>query len=214
MHGLNYEARTRAIFDFLYRDPDGILRRYRVPEHMGDDQLRAEVNDLVEDINRAIPSGYGEGEFRALMPKIHAEIRRRHGAQGWPSSRVFIAATEAAVEGVAAAGAVKAEAKEIDPYEITARRMQAGEAVGEGYLYGREAVELIRRGLVDEATMRRYRSAAFLARKQAYGEAAALAWEAEGKDRHEDAKRAFYQRRDGKVGHYDTSGFLAGENAA
>ena len=214
MFGMNYDARTRAIFDFLYRDPDGVLRRYRVPEHMGDDQLRAEVNDLVEDINRSIPSGYRDGDFRALMPKIHAELRRRHGAQIWPSSRLFIAATDSAVEGMAATTEAKAEPKEINPYEVSARKMLAGEPVAETMLYGREAVELIRLGIVDENLMQTYRSAAFLSRKNVYGEAAALAWEAEAKARHENAKAAFYQRRDGQVGSYDTSGFFDGENAA
>lgn len=76
----------------------------------------------------------------------------------------------------------------MDQYLITARRMAAGEAVGEGYLYGREACELIKRRLVDEETMTAYRSAAFLNRRQRYGENAALAWEAEQKDIHEQSK--------------------------
>lgn len=75
-----------------------------------------------------------------------------------------------------------------DTYEIHAAKMKAGEPVPESFLYGREAVEMIARRIVDEATMTAYRSGAFFARKDAMGEASAMAWEVEAKQRHEDAK--------------------------
>lgn len=83
---------------------------------------------------------------------------------------------------------------EIDRFIITGNRMAAGEAVGEGYLYGADAVELIARKLVDRPVMTKYRSAAFFRRKDIYGEEAALRWEAEAKERHESAKRAHKER--------------------
>lgn len=78
---------------------------------------------------------------------------------------------------------------EIDPYAIVARRFAAGDPVGEGYLYGLEACEMIKRRLVDEQTMKSYRSGAFLARRERYGQDAALAWEAQAKADHEIAKQ-------------------------
>ena len=48
-----------------------------------------------------------------------------------------------------------------------------------------------RAALVDQGTMRAYRSGAFFARKSLYGEAAALVWEAEAKARHESARAGF-----------------------
>ena len=80
--------------------------------------------------------------------------------------------------------------EEFDWYEVMGKRMAEGKDVGENYLYGREAVELIRRKLVDEETMRLYRSAAFFARKEIQTEASALEWEAEAKARHQAAKEA------------------------
>lgn len=77
---------------------------------------------------------------------------------------------------------------DFDRYAHVGALMADGEAVGENYLYGREAVELIRRKLVDEETMRLYRSAAFFARKEIQTEASALEWEAEAKARHQAAK--------------------------
>ena len=74
-----------------------------------------------------------------------------------------------------------------DECVIMGRRMEAGEAIGEPYVYGFKACELIRRGLVSEATMARYRSAFFLKRRSVYGEEAARAWEARAKAEHESA---------------------------
>lgn len=82
----------------------------------------------------------------------------------------------------------RSDGPSVDAHEIAGRRMANGEPVGENYLYGREAVELIRRGLVDEATMTRYRSAAFFSRRDIQTEASALAWEVEAKARHAAAK--------------------------
>jgi hypothetical protein len=79
----------------------------------------------------------------------------------------------------------------LDRFVITAGRMSRGEPVAEGNLYGREACDLIRRGLVDRDTMTAYRSGAFLARRNTHWEAAALAWEADAKERHETAKHTF-----------------------
>lgn len=84
---------------------------------------------------------------------------------------------------------------EIDRFTITGSRMAAGEAVGEGYLYGHDAVELWARGLVDVDTMKKYRSAAFFKRKDLYGHDAAIAWETAAKQRHEDAKAVFKAKR-------------------
>lgn len=82
-----------------------------------------------------------------------------------------------------------------DRFVITSNRMAANEAVGEGYLYGADAVELIARGLVDQETMTRYRSAAFFKRKDLYGHDAALEWERHSKQRHDDAKAVFKAKR-------------------
>lgn len=87
---------------------------------------------------------------------------------------------------------------------INSRRMARGEAVGEGYLWGRMAVEMIAERLVDEKTMTAYRSAAFFARRDTYGEQAALKWEAEAKERHAAAKRIWGERGQEKT-HRDVS---------
>jgi len=198
MSGMTYEQRKRAIFEFLYRDPGGLLHRYRLPDHLSDDAIRDEVNLLVEDINQLVPNETTDADLRLLFPEINSAIRRRHGAQGWPPAKVFIAATE---DAVAAAAKKKAasnptRAASLDPFDITAAKMRAKEPVGEHFLWGRQAVELIARGLVDQPTMEGYRAGAFEARKEHYGEEEAIRWENEAKARHLAAKEAYRQRKD------------------
>lgn len=197
MSGMTYEQRKRAIFEFLYRDPGGLLHRYRLPDHLSDDAIRDEVNLLVEDINGLIPTGYTDADFKLLMPEINGAIRRRHGAQGWPPAKVFIAATEDAVEATSKKKAAAEPTREfsLDPFEIASRRMQAGEPVGEAYLWGRQSVELIAKGLVDQTTMEGYRNDAYEAHRAQYGEVCADAWWSEGQARHQAAKEAYLARK-------------------
>ena len=200
MAAMTYEQRKRAIFEFLYRDPGGLLHRYRLPEHLSDNAIRDEVNLLVEDINGIIPSDYTDADMRLLTPEINGAIRRRHGAQGWPPAKVMIAATEDAVSASAKAKAAYRTARSgpLDPFETAAATMKAKQPVGEQFLWGAHAVKLIARGLIDRETMDGYRSAAFLVRKAHYGEQKALAWEDEAKERHRLAKGAFRSLRDGE----------------
>lgn len=197
---MTYEQRKRAIFDFLYREPGGLLHRYRLPEHLSDDAIRDEVNMLVDDVNGLIPSETTETELRLLLPDINTAIRRRHGAQGWPPAKIFIAATEDALS-AAAKRRVETEPALTalrDTYQLTAAAMKAGQPVAEHFLWGRQAVEMIARGLVDQETMVRYRSAIYAALRDQYGEQRAQAWEDEAKARHQSAKAAYLDRRDGR----------------
>jgi len=200
MSGMTYEQRKRAIFDFLYCEPGGLLHRYRMPEHLSDDAIRDEVNLLVDDCNSLIPSETTEAELRALLPEVNTAIRRRHGAQGWPPAKVFMAATEDALAAAAKrkAAAEPALAQRRDAFELTAAAMKAGQPVAEHFLWGRQAVEMIARGLVDQDTMARYRSGIFASLRDQYGEQRAQAWEAEAKARHQSAKAAYLDRRDGR----------------
>jgi hypothetical protein len=98
-----------------------------------------------------------------------------------------------------------------DPALFISNKMARGEPVGEGWLYGIMACELIARKLVGRETMDTYRSGAYLARKSFYGEDAARAWENDAKDRHDAAKVLWRTRNDVKKkrGNYDIRELVA-----
>jgi len=56
------------------------------------------------------------------------------------------------------------------PMDIAADRMNRGDAVGDEWLYGRNAVEMMGEGLVDQDTLRQYRSALYFSAKAVYCE--------------------------------------------
>lgn len=195
MSGMTYEARKRGIFEWLYRTPGGLLHRYRMPEHLSDDAIRDEVNLLVEDVNKLIPNEYVEADLQALLIEVNSGVRRRHGAQGWPPARVLIAATEDAVQVVSAAKVKASSApKPNDPLEAAAGRMRRGEAVGDFYLWGRCAVEMLHRGLIGLPRIESYRDAVIARRRETYGDTATDAWLAEMAARHDSAQKDHDQR--------------------
>ena len=88
---------------------------------------------------------------------------------------------------------------EADPALFASNNMAQGLPVGEAWLYGISACEVIARKLVGRETMEAYRSGAYFARRAMYGEEAAKAWEADAKERHEKAKALWRTRNDDRT---------------
>lgn len=64
---------------------------------------------------------------------------------------------------------------------IWAERIRSGLACAGHFLWGRDGVRLLRKGLVTEEELRPWRSRAYFARKDLYGKEAADEWEREAK---------------------------------
>lgn len=72
----------------------------------------------------------------------------------------------------------------LDPFEINAKRIRSGQPVGDMWIYGHHAHELVARGMISDAQLAPYRSGLFFQMKDAWGEDAALAAEAELRRKH------------------------------
>lgn len=166
------------------------LESYTPPRSMAGnaEALQRESERLLSVLTKFAPQEGYNGWVSSVLEQCSYQMKTR----AWPTVGELGAACSNARK--AMKPSEKPAAFVLDVHELNANRMKAGEAVGEGYLYGREAVEMIARGLIDQETMTKYRSAAFFRRKDIHGEEAALAWEAEAKQRHEDAKTARKQR--------------------
>lgn len=114
----------------------------------------------------------------------------------WPTEKELIDAGRKHVV------AVRSESADTDmsPAAIAARQMDRGEPVGEHFIWGLGAVEMIARRLVSEETMRRYRSGWYFRLVDTYHEDKAREIEAAAKARHEAAKVAWEHRNDPKGG--------------
>ena len=151
-----------------------------------DDEMRALIGRIVSNAPR------GAEALATWWPYFEAALSDLCG-NFWPAEKQIKPAAQKAAETMPRKA--MAQDDEMPPVAIVARKMQAGAEVGDGWLWGIGAVELAARKLIDEGTMRRYRSGAFLARRDAYGEAAALRWEAEKKAEHEAAKEVWRHRK-------------------
>lgn len=165
------------------------MERYAIPQHLRDKPQAAQAE--AESLARILCKMAPRDDYAPFLNRVFDGLDYQLKHRVWPTSAEIGAVCANLRRAPKTDGAEPAAS---DPLVIVARRMARGETVGEGYLYGRAACGLIAGRHVDEATMRAYRSGAFLARREAYGEAAALAWEAEAKARHEAAKTAFKDR--------------------
>jgi hypothetical protein len=161
------------------------LNRRQAPRRLeGKPQAETdEIRALSAAVQRHAPRS--ADHLAAWWPAFEASLGEISTGGLWPTEREIKDAAASSRQALPKSAGATAET---DHYQIAAARMEAGQPVGEGWLYGREACELIRRGLVTREVMTAYRSGAFLARRKMYGEPAALAWEAEAKERHEAAK--------------------------
>lgn len=161
------------------------LDRYSCPSHLREKPTaaQAEAEALAAVLTRFAP----QSDYQPFVSRVFSTLDFQMKTRAWPTV-AELGAICAAVRKDTAKAIGPDDAADMRPEAITARAMKAGRPVGESWLYGRQAVAMIAAGLIDRETMSRYRSGAFLARKAAYGEAEALAWEAEAKQRHEDAK--------------------------
>lgn len=152
--------------------------------------VKDEVGALVATVARYAPRG-GVEEW---WPRFEAALGELSDTRAWPTEGEVRKAAQS-VKGPALRNL--AQGDECDPINIAAKRMAAGDAVGDGYLWGRMAVDLIARGAVSDETLTQYRSALFHKRKALYGPNKALAMESADKDRHASAERDHAAR----VGH-------------
>lgn len=177
------------------------LDRYSCPMNLRDkpQAAQAEAEALAGVLLRFAP----QTEYQPFMNRVFSQLDYQMKTRAWPTVAEVSAVCSSVRKAAAIASGTADSEKDMRPVAIAARAMAEGKPVGEGWLYGRMAVEMIAERLVDKTTMDKYRSGAFLHRKAVYGEPAALAWETEAKARHEDAKHIF--RETPSTGHDTTA---------
>jgi hypothetical protein len=167
------------------------LDRFAIPAHLRDKPAAAQSE--AEAILRMF-FRYAKGDdYPAFLNRVFDQVDYRKANRFWPTPQEVGAACANVLKDAPRPGVAVDRDNSLEA--VTSRRMERGEGVAEDWLYGRLAVELISKRLVDQPTMERYRSAAFLGRKEVYGADAALEWEQQAKERHAAAK-AVHQARD------------------
>lgn len=146
--------------------------------------MQAEWDALLKVLLRYAPQdGYHQWVEGALE---HCAMTLR--TRAWPTVNELGAACVNHRKETRSFNANPEAVRQKDTFEINADRIHAKSPVGDGWIYGANAVELINRGLVTEADLEPYRSGLFFSMRENWGEEKALAVEREFKRRHAEAK--------------------------
>lgn len=146
------------------------LRQYQAPTHLDEAGRMAEIRMIAEDVNSQIASVASSGELRERIGQAEKMIRRTYTARAWPSQAHFFKAMRETAPAPKPRDTIPGMIGMKTPEQIAADRMATGETVGEEWLYGTGAVKLLRDRIVDQETMKRYRSALYFKAKDIGGE--------------------------------------------
>lgn len=169
--------------EFLTVKLKGYLERRTMPRGLADKPKaqEAELGALIHCLTRYAP----RQEFGEWWAKMESRLAENSETRAWPTEGEI---KKAAMSLRGTQTKQVAEGDEIDPLVILSGRMERGEHVGDGCLYGRVAVDMLARGLVTHDTLRKYRSGLYFRLKKVYGEEKAREMEAELIQRQEDAE--------------------------
>jgi hypothetical protein len=176
-------ARNEALYEEFTR----WLGRYspRRTLQQNEQALGDEINALMRMVLKMAPSS----DYLRWLEKVTTNLDFQMKTSAWPT----VAEVGAACSNMNKHEALNNPKRASQfvpktPMQIAAKRMNEGDAVGDEWLYGRSAVELIEACLVPADTMRKYRSALYFAAKDVWGEDIAKRREAEWIAKHESAE--------------------------
>lgn len=162
------------------------LDRYSPPTSMKDkpQAVQDEADTLLRVLLRFAPQEGYEGWINRALDKLEYQMKTR----AWPTKGELgaVCSNLRKDEAMRAAPVTQEVKSDLD---IVAGRINNGDPVGDGWLYGKNALDLVASGKVSETQLRSYRSALFFSMRDVWGEGPAIEREAEMKRRHADAGR-------------------------
>ena len=148
---MNYDQRIDYILNWFR---DNILTRFTPPTGTNAKTL---ANDIVEAVNSNIPSNLTKEQMDNILSSLTKDIVHSARSRTLPVTKDFIASTRNASQRLReSAGAALDSSWSLDLYQLTARRVRAGEAIAEAFLFGRQREELKARTGITDADLEKY----------------------------------------------------------
>lgn len=173
--------------DYLSRCLSDYLERRAIPRNLhGNEKAQAdEFAALVRSVNRLAP----EENFQEWWPRLEDRLDAMLTTRAWPTVNEIRGAAKL----VSKSGPVVVGGNEwsLDPLKISARRIKEKQAVGDEWIYGKGAAELVSTSAVSEEDLKPYRSSLFFSEKSVVGDDIALQRERERQVKHNDARQHF-----------------------
>lgn len=176
---MTYDERMRLILSHVNR----FLLGWKRPEHLTDETALQRLRATAEAINKRLPASFNRDGLEAACADIEQAVTEAHRGREWPDVSLFAKCAEDR-------GAQEAQARPVahvfDPVQINLARLRRGDALGDEWLFGRCAVELLKAGATEE-DLDAYRSGLFFNFKGVWGVEEARRVEINLRRRHDDA---------------------------
>lgn len=131
------------------------LSSYSSPRGLSEDAKVSQIKNIADAFARRLPLG-DFSRFESDLEKTFTAIRDDHKGYAWPVQSEFV---DAMPKGAARTGA-KLQQYKPDEKEAMAKRMNAGEAIPDAWVWGQLSFSLVSNGLVPRDALDSYRRAA------------------------------------------------------
>ena len=149
---MNYDMRMQLIRNELMN----ILGTYAIPKHLEDEKrAKAEVEGICRMLNQKFPNDTNEDHIRGTMDRAMLKLKEAHKSRSWPTSAEISAAVSKSMTS-ASTRSVSSGPWKPDTLQLNAKRIIAGEPVGEMYIRGKLADKMVEMGLISEAHLQPY----------------------------------------------------------
>lgn len=148
---MNYDQRIDYIKNWFRND---MLTRFTPPVGSNGEAI---AYDIIEAVNSNIPSNLNKEQMDNILSSITKDIVQSARSRTVPIVKDFITSTRKCAQNLREAGSIASKGVwSLDPFDVAARRIRAGEAVSEAFLYGRQRDELMKRTGITRADLEKY----------------------------------------------------------
>ena len=150
---MTYEERTRVILSELIK----MMQGYATPKHL-DTRAKEEdeARNIVRMLNQKFPKDTTEDHIRGTMDRAMLKLKEAHKSRTWPTAADISAAVSKSMSTAKSSLPKGNGTWKPNSLEINAKRIKAGEPVGQMYIQGKLAERMVRDGLVTEEELAPY----------------------------------------------------------
>lgn len=150
---MTYEERTRVILSELIK----MMQGYATPKHLNTRaKEEEEARNIVRMLNQKFPNDTTEDHIRGTMDRAMLKLKEAHKSRTWPTAADISAAVSKSMTTSKSSLPSGNATWKPDSLEINAKRIKAGEPVGQMYIQGKLAERMVRDGLVTEEQLAPY----------------------------------------------------------
>jgi len=150
---MTHEERIRLLIGELIK----IFEGYATPKHLDTRKKEEdEVRNIVRMINQKFPNETTAEHIKGTMDRAMLKIKEAHKSRTWPTAADIAIAVSKSMTSQRSALPTNSGPWKPDPLELNAKRIRAGEPVGEMYIQGKMAERMLARGMVTEEQLAPY----------------------------------------------------------